>query len=58
MKPASQLIPCEPRAFVTRTCERGFKGCDVLHERSYRIEDLLDKLAAAGVEITINGRTA
>ncbi len=48
---------CEPRAFVTRTCERGVAGCDILHDRTYRIEDTLDKLSAAGVEIIINGES-
>lgn len=49
---------CQPRNFVTRTCERGCYGCDIRHDYNPTVEQILDKLAAAGVEISINPEEA
>jgi hypothetical protein len=45
---------CERKCFVTRRCERGTDGCDILHDYNPTIEQLLDKLHAAGVEVIVN----
>lgn len=45
---------CQPRAFVTRTCERGVVGCDILHDHNPTLEQVFDKLHEAGVVVLIN----
>lgn len=55
---AKPTTTCVARAFVSRTCERGVFGCDVMHDRDHSVEGVLDKLHAAGVEIVVNGEKA
>lgn len=55
---SATFTACIARPAVARTCERGVKGCDIQHDKDYSITKLFDKLAAAGVEIIVNGRQA
>lgn len=45
---------CDVRAYDHSTCKLGTKGCSSWHEPVTTIEQVFDKLAAAGVEIGVN----
>jgi hypothetical protein len=51
---AEAINGCTVRNFVTRTCERGTKGCGLRHDYNPSLSQVFDKLHAAGVEVGVN----
>ena len=45
---------CDIRAYDHSTCKLGTKGCSSWHEPVPTLEQVLDRLHAAGVEIGVN----